>query len=75
MEAVYTLLNVDRAVPEVFGSAFDVRTLLRAIYYLDGKQKIEDIKLPFKERMIEKKVMEKVHGTYIEELLKDAHLL
>ncbi|CAJ1187039.1 oleate hydratase [Companilactobacillus nantensis] len=75
MEAVYTLLNVDRAVPEVFGSAFDVRTLLRAIYYLDGKQKIEDIKLPFKERMVEKKVMEKVHGTYIEELLKDAHLL
>lgn len=75
MEAVYTLLNVDRGVPEVFGSAFDVRTLLRAIYYLDGKQKIEDIKLPFKERLVEKKVMEKIHGTYIEELLKDAHLL
>lgn len=75
MEAVYTLLNVDRGVPEVFGSAFDVRTLLRAIYYLDGKQKIEDIKLPFKERLVEKKVMGKIHGTYIEELLKDAHLL
>jgi len=75
MEAVYTLLNVDRGVPEVFGSAFDVRTLMRSIYYLDGKKKIEDIKLPFKERMVEKKVMEKVHGTYVEELLKDAHLL
>ena len=75
MEAVYTLLDVDRGVPEVFGSAYDVRVLLRAIYYLDGKKKLEDIKLPFKERMIEKKVMEKIHGTYIEELMKDAHLL
>lgn len=75
MEAVYTLLDVDRGVPEVFGSAYDVRVLLRAIYYLDGKKKIEDIKLPFKERMVEKKVMEKIHGTYIEELMKDAHLL
>ncbi len=75
MEAVYTLLDVDRGVPEVFGSAFDVRVLLRAIYYLDGKKKLEDIKLPFKERMVEKKVMEKIHGTYIEELMKDAHLL
>lgn len=75
MEAVYTLLDVDRGVPEVFGSAYDVRVLLRAIYYLDGKKKLEDIKLPFKERMVEKKVMEKIHGTYIEELMKDAHLL
>jgi len=75
MEAVYTLLNVDRAVPEVFGSAFDVRTLMRAVYYLDGNKKLEDIKLPFKERIVEKKAMEKIHGTYIEELLKDAHLL
>src|SRR5699024_3500575 len=31
MEAVYTLLDVDRGVPEVFGSAYDVRVLLRAI--------------------------------------------
>ena len=61
MEAVYTLLDVDRGVPEVFGSAYDVRVLLRAIYYLDGKKKLEDIKLPFKERMVEKKVMEKIH--------------
>jgi len=75
MEAVYTLLDVDRGVPEVFGSAYDVRVLLRATYYLDGKKKLEDIKLPFKERMVEKKVMEKIHGTYIEELMKDAHLL
>lgn len=38
MEAVYTLLNVDRGVPEVWGSCYDVRELLRACYYaLDKK--------------------------------------
>ena len=30
MEAVYTLLNVDRGVPEVWGSTYDVRDLLNA---------------------------------------------
>ncbi|HIT89215.1 MAG TPA: oleate hydratase, partial [Candidatus Merdenecus merdavium] len=28
MEAVYTLLDIDRGVPEVFASAYDVRTLI-----------------------------------------------
>lgn len=37
MEAVYTLLNVDRGVPEVFNSAWDIRTLLAASSHLrDG---------------------------------------
>ena len=31
MEAVYTLLNVDRGVPEVWGSVYDIRELLDAI--------------------------------------------
>ena len=30
MEAVYTLLDIDRGVPEVWGSTFDVRDLLNA---------------------------------------------
>ena len=38
MEAVYQLANVDRGVPEVFGSIYDVRELLKATRYLrDGK--------------------------------------
>lgn len=37
MEAVYTLMNVDRAVPEVWGSQYDVRELLRACYYAIDK--------------------------------------
>ena len=28
MEAVYTLCNVDRGVPEVWGSVYDIRDLL-----------------------------------------------
>jgi oleate hydratase len=38
MEAVYTLLNVERGVPEVFNSTYDVRKLLVAAAKLrDGK--------------------------------------
>ncbi|MGY3133942.1 myosin-crossreactive antigen [Bradyrhizobium sp. USDA 4501] len=39
MEAVYTLLNVERGVPEVFNSTYDIRKLLMAIGRLrDGKE-------------------------------------
>ena len=31
MEAVYTLMNVERGVPEVFNSTYDIRTLLAAV--------------------------------------------
>lgn len=39
MEAVYTLLNIERGVPEVFNSTYDIRTLLSATGRLrDGKE-------------------------------------
>jgi oleate hydratase len=39
MEAVYTLLNVERGVPEVFNSTYDIRTLLAATGHLrDGRE-------------------------------------
>lgn len=39
MEAVYTLLDIDRAVPEVFSSIYDVRMLLQAAAELrDGRK-------------------------------------
>ncbi|WP_125567258.1 oleate hydratase [Companilactobacillus insicii] len=75
MEAVYTLLDVDRGVPEVFASAFDTRVLMKAAYYLNDQKGLKDIKLPFKDRIVEKQVLEKIHGTYIEELMKEAKLL
>lgn len=47
MEAVYQLLNVDRGVPEVYASAYDLRTLASSAYYLSDKQKLEDLELSF----------------------------
>lgn len=75
MEAVYTLLDIDRGVPEVFGSCFDVRVLLNSIYYLNDQKKLEDIHLPWWVSKIEKHTLNKVQGTYLEELLRDAKLI
>ncbi|MEG1241414.1 MAG: oleate hydratase [Oscillospiraceae bacterium] len=42
MEAVYTLLNVDRGVPEVFGSVYDVRVLMGStVKMMDGRKPLE----------------------------------
>ncbi|SDD76243.1 oleate hydratase [Glycomyces harbinensis] len=75
MEAVYTLLDVDRGVPEVYGSSFDVRVLLSALYHLNDRKPLHDIKLPFTARIVEKAALAKIKGTYLEELLADANLL
>lgn len=75
MEAVYTLLNVDRGVPEVFASSFDVRVLLRTIYYLNDRKKLDEIKLPWLMTILEKKGLKKIQGTYVEELLREAKLI
>ena len=75
MEGVYTLFNVDRGVPEVFGSQYDLRVLLSALYYLNDKKKLADVKLPLMEKVLGAAALHKVKGTYVEELLKDAGLV
>lgn len=75
MEAVYTLLNVDRGVPEVFASCFDIRVLLNAVYYLNDQKKLHEIEVPWVISVLEKKGLKKIEGTYIEELLREAKLL
>jgi oleate hydratase len=75
MEAVYTLLNVDRAVPEVWGSCYDVRELLKACYYGLDKKSLDDIKLSFKEKELLKIVKKKVKDTDVETLLKESGLI
>ena len=50
MESVYTLLDIDRGVPEVWGSKYDVRELLRACYYAIDKKPISEAPLSFKEK-------------------------
>ena len=75
MESVYTLLNIDRGVPEVWGSKYDVRELLRACYYAIDKKPITDVKLSFMEKQLLHTVMKKVKGTDVELLLKESGLI
>ena len=75
MESVYTLLNVDRGVPEVWGSQYDIRELLRAAYYAVDKKKINELPLNFKEKMLLNTVLKNVKGTDLELLLRDTGLI
>ena len=75
MEAVYALLGIERGVPEVFDSCFDVRMLLQSIYYLNDRKKLKDVDVPWVLKLLEKQGMKKVKGTYLEELLKEAKLI
>ena len=75
MEAVYTLLDIDRAVPEVWGSQYDIRELLRACYYALDKKSINELPLSFKEKTLIKVLLKKAKGTDIELLLKQNNLI
>lgn len=75
MEAVYQLLNIDRGVPEVFDSAFDLRTMLSALYYLNDQKTLAELPLKQVEKVGLKACLKKIHGTYLEELLQAAKLL
>jgi oleate hydratase len=71
MEAVYTLLNIDRGVPEVWGSTYDVRDLLNATVQLRDGKKITEMKADLLERLAVRGLLLKIRGTDIEKLLKD----
>lgn len=75
MEAVYTLLDVDRGVPEVWGSTYDIRDLLDATVKLRDGKPITQMNLGFKERIVLKKALEKIKGTDIEKLLKEYRVI
>jgi len=75
MEAVYSFLGIERGIPEVYGSSFDARVLLRTLYYINDHKDLSEIKLPFFEKELEKHMLKKIKGTYMEELLQQAKLL
>lgn len=75
MEAVYTLFNVDRAVPEVWASTYDIRDLLHATVALRDGKPITEMNLNFVEKFILKQFLRKVEGTDIEKLLRDYQLI
>ena len=75
MEAVYTLLNIDRGVPEVWGSTYDVRDLLNATVKLRDGQKITTMDLGLMERLVIREALRKISGTDIEKLLKEYNVI
>ena len=75
MEAVYTLLNVDRGVPEVWGSTYDIRDLLNASVMLRDGKPLTDMKVPFIEKAVLHELLRKIHGTDIEKLLVEYHII
>ncbi len=75
MEAVYTLLDVDRGVPEVWGSTYDVRDLLDATVKLRDGKKITEMDLGLKEKLVLHEALKKIAGTDIEKLLQRYHVI
>lgn len=74
MEAVYTLLNIDRGVPEVWGSTYDIRDLLNATIKLRDGKPLSEMKLSFMEEIVVKAALKKIKGTDIEKLLSEYHV-
>lgn len=67
MEAVYVLTGVEKGVPEVYASRYDIRYLLNAgVCLLDGEKPKLD--LP---PLTKRKIMKQISGTEIEKLLKE----
>ncbi len=71
MEAVYSLLDIDRGVPEVWGSTYDVRDLVNASVALRDGRKITDMDLGVVEKLALKELLKKVRGTDVEKLLAE----
>lgn len=75
MEAVYTLLNVDRGVPEVWCSTYDVRDLLNATVKLRDGEPLTQMNLGIKEKIAVKKALDFIKNTDVEKLLKEYHVI
>ncbi|SFR55997.1 oleate hydratase [Anaeromicropila populeti] len=75
MEAVYTLLNVDRGVPEVFGSCYDIRVLLDSTAKMMDGKKLADIQHPLVQNLLTRPEFKMISGTVIGELLTKYNLI
>ena len=75
MEAVYGLLGVDRGVPEVWGSVYDIRALLdSSVCLMDGKSPL-DMELPGPLNLLKKPLVKAIRGTVVEKVLRDHGVL
>lgn len=71
MEAVYTLLDIDRGVPEVWGSCYDLRVLLNATVLLRDGKPATDMNMNILEKLLLSKGLKEIEGTDIYGLLKE----
>ena len=75
MEAVYTLMNVERGVPEVFNSTYDVRTLLDATVQLRDGEPLTSARDTKANRLLRKYVLDKLEDNEVGELLRESGLI
>lgn len=75
MEAVYTLLDVERGVPEVYNSVYDIRCLLNATHYLLDGRKLTEMKLPLPLKVALRAGLDRLNGTTLAELLQRYDLI
>ena len=67
-------MNVDRAVPEVWASKYDIRELLRSAYYAIDKKPLSKMQLSWKEKIAWNLARKFTKGTDFEILLKESGL-
>ena len=70
-EAVYDLLDIERAVPEVWGSAYDVRDMLKAAVHMRDGKPLTEMEMNPIEKLAVKEMLKKVKGTDLELVLKE----
>ena len=71
MEAVYVLTGVEKGVPEVYASRYDIRYLLNAgVALLDGEKPELDVP-----PLVKRKIMKQLSGTEVEKLLKEYNII
>ena len=75
MEAVYTLLDIDRGVPEVWDSVYDVRDLMNSMVQLRDGKPITDMKMDLKQKVALKEILKKIEGTEAEKLMKKHYVI
>lgn len=75
IEAVYTLLNIDRGVPEVRGNTYDTYGLLNTTVQLRDGKKVTGMDQRLLERLTPKVIPRRVEGTDAEELLKECRII
>ena len=75
MEAVYKLMDVDRPMPEVWGSIYDVRDILKAYNTLADGRNLDTVFSSSKERKLLKEMKRLIMDTDVEDLLEEYGLI